>query len=808
MRRCGRGKGSMRMRVAGCLGWLGMMGFGGVASATAMTEGEALMEMKERLAAEYAGTSSAGAVAGIVAQLEAAGRFADLGYGDTGAYEEHLNRLKDMAWWYREKADAGGADAILLADLALGLDWWLREDFTDGNWWWRRIGFPRRLAPLLNTVGADLEGAHGEVHSRLLAYFDRVHDQLLIDPRGGGANLADMSYYALQGAIHEEAGGRIATLRDDGFGPALAIQSSSSDADGLRVDGALMAHGPQLYNGTYGHEHLRSGLRGMTLLRGTPWDLGEAGMAFAETLLLEGVAALVHGDWLDYNAMGRALSREGSHRQAAAFLDDIDRLLSLDPARGAELEALRDEIAGDDATTGGGVRSLWTAGFVGMQQPGFYTSVRMVSQRNEYNESGGGQGLKNRYFGDGVNFLLVDGNEYDGTQPLWNYEQLPGITAEQDGTTRPETDWGVRGRNRFAGAVTDGAAAVAAMRIEHDGLRGWKAWFLFDGIVVALGSDLRAPESTAPVFTTLNQALATTEARYGYGGAAESIPGEDNIQWNGPGWAWQGGIGYFIPEGNDVVTLQRQTVSGRWSDIGTGSDALISREIFTLCLDHGVQPDGASYAYFAFPAVDAATAEAVAAAPGVEILRKDNAVFAVRHADGGRTGIVFLRGEEPVLLPGGMTVASDKPALVLLREGDGLYDFYAADPLYEAGTVTLTVNRRLEGPDAVPGAEHTSLSVALPTGDSRGAPTRAAAIGELAPDLLRVHRGGEGLPEVRARSRTGWAYQLEQSGTMEAGSWNTQGAPVPGTGGDLVFPLAEPGAGFPDFYRVRIVPEP
>ncbi|NBD38956.1 MAG: hypothetical protein GVY10_10335 [Verrucomicrobia bacterium] len=798
----------MRIRVAGCLGWLGMTGFGGVVSGTAMTEGEALAVLKERLAAEYGGSSSAGEVAGILAQLEAAGTFADLGYGGTDAYEEHLERLTDMAWWYRQTADAGAADAALLADLADGLDWWLREDFTDGNWWWRMIGFPRRLAPILNTVGEELEAAHGEVHSRLLAYYSRVHDELLVDPRGGGANLADMSYFALQGAIHEESIARIDTLREEGFGAALAIQSSSSEADGLRVDGALMAHGPQLYNGTYGHEHLRSGLHGMALLRGTPWDLGEAGMVFAETLLLEGVAALVHGDWLDYNAMGRALAREGSHRQGAAFLDDIDRLLALGSTRGAELEALRDEIAGDDATTGGGVRSLWTAGFVSMQQPGFYTSVRMVSQRNEYNESGGGQGLKNRYFGDGVNFLLVHGNEYDGIQPLWNYERLPGITAEQDGTTSPETDWGVRGRNRFAGAVTDGTAAVAAMRLEHDGLRGWKAWFLFDGIVVALGSDLRAPESTAPVFTTLNQALASTEARYGHGGDAGGIPEEGDLQWDGSGWAWQGGIGYFIPAGNDVVNLQRQIVSGRWSEIGTGSDTLFSREVFTLGLDHGVRPDGASYAYFAFPAVDAAAAQAVAAEPGVEILRRDTRALVVRHPGSGRTGIVFLRGEEPVLLPGGMTVASDRQALVLLREGDGLYDFYAADPLYEAGTVTLTLNRPLEGTDAVPGAEPTAFTVPLPTGDHQGGTTRAPAIGELAPDLLRTHRGGAGSPELRARSRTGWAYQLEQSPTMEAGSWEAHGEAVPGTGGELEFPIAEPGAGSPDFYRIRIFPEP
>jgi chondroitin AC lyase len=687
-----------------------------------------LEALKATLFSNYIDSGSETLVNGYLSKLNLNGSFSDIQYSNSSTYELHVSRLKEMSNVFLSETTALGGDAGLLESISNSLDWWLTTDYIDSNWWWTYIGFPNRLAPLLPTLGPELESNHPAVYAKLVAYFDRVYDHLLVNPHGGGANLADMSYYALIGAIMESDVEKINTLLQSGFSPVLNVIPKSSSADGLRIDGTIFSHGPQLYNGTYGHELLNSSLKSIALLRGTIWDLGDEAIPFIEKVLIDGAARMSYGNWFDYNAMGRAIARPGSHDQASTFLNDVELVLTLEPDNQFLLENLRDEIKFDgsqDNTVLEGVTSFWYSDFLTYRKPDYYTSVRMVSTRTMYNEKGNGEGLKNRYFGDGVNFVLVNGNEYDKIQPVWNYEQLPGITAEQNGTTSPSVNWGEIGVSTFAGSVNDGDAAVAAMRLSHDGINGWKSWFVFGDVIVALGSDINGANSSSPVYTTLNQKISGTgeAATYSLLGTESTVSLGQSATLNSASWVWQENIGYVIPGGNSVAKLDITTQSGAWSEIGTGGSSTVSEDVFTLVLDHGVKPFDETYEYMLLPGASLEETRAFAQNPTVEVLSNTESIQAVHDHQSGKYGVAFLASGRSVTLPNDLVIQSYGRIVAIVEESFGVYKLTVADPNHSLSAVTLVINRQLEGEGAAPsGTNKTQLSIALPQGDYKGAP--------------------------------------------------------------------------------------
>lgn len=711
-------------------------------------ESAGFQTIQSRMFSKYIGNGQESTVNNALSRLEATGAFSDLGYTTTGHYETHIARLVQMANAYHDDGTSMAGDADLLGHLARSLDWWLVRDYINPNWWWTYIGFPKRLAPLISTMGDVLEAQYPAVYAKLLAYYDRVFDYLLVNPRGGGANLADMSYYALLGAVSEMDVTKLDRLMKDGFGPTVQVLPSSSQADGLRVDGTIYSHGPQLYNGAYGLELLKSSLSAIELLRGTPWDLGGEAIPYVEKILIDGLAKMSYGDWLDFNAMGRGVSRSGSHRKANEFLGQIDALLALEPDNPVALRNLRDEIrygGSREGTLLTGVDSFWYSDFLSYRRPAFYTSVRMISSRTKYNEKGNGEGFKHRYFGDGINFVLVKGNEYDSIQPLWNYERLPGLTAEQDGSVNPSINWGDWGRDSYAGSVNDGESAVAAMRLDHDRVKGWKSWFLFGDRIVALGSGIDAPMSSAPIFTTINQKMATSErmARVSELGVESQIGLNQQATLENASWVWEGDIGYVIPDGNDLVKLDLSQTSGSWRDIGTGSTSPLQGNVFTLLLDHGARPSNAGYHYTILPGTSIEETAAYAADPNVEVIANTDQLHAVHDKESGKSGVAFLADGGSVSLPDGIEIGSDRAVLLLVEHYLGVYCFTVADPQHALATVTLRVNRQLEGAGVRPvDATDSEIVISLPTGDFKGSPASHIFIDPAVPGArLSLHLG-------------------------------------------------------------------
>ena len=233
------------------------------------------------------------------------------------------------------------------------------------------------------------------------------------------------------------------------------------------------------------------------------------------------------------------------------------------------------------------------------RRPGWYAAVRMNSVRVRPIEDGiNWDNALGRYFSDGVCLITRTGREYDNITAVWNWTRLPGTTLPATPVTSTrQLRWTLRsqGRSRllgesgFVGGVTDGICGVAVFTMNLDGVKAKKAYFFDSDSVRQLVCGIN---STSPfeVATTVNSCLRNGEIR------------------QGPGWFWHDGIGY---RGSGMkLTAGRRTGDWRYLEGGLSEPMPVSRELFTLSIEHGLAPRGASCEYTILPG---ATPEATAA---------------------------------------------------------------------------------------------------------------------------------------------------------------------------------------------------
>ena len=692
--------------------------------------------LQDRLFDRYLDAGPPAAEVGqVLSVMDEDGQFTDLDYEDTplADFRDHLSRVSLLFTAYYRSGTVYHGDADIFAAGAVALEWWLREDYRDPNWWHTYIGFPARLARVTPIAGRDLRADFPEVYTLLIAYHRRVLDYLRGNPMGGGANLSDMGYFSLLGAVVDEDEAWVRALIAESFDPAIRVLGKDDEFEGWQVDASMHAHGPQLHNATYGYALMNSATRAVRLLFGTAFDLGEEVVELLQWQLLEGVQRMTYGNWFDYNATGRGISRPSSPRFASGFANIVPFILEMDPSRPEALQAFRERVLNGGPTPGNtfhGAQAFYRSDFLTRVQRNAYTSVRMVSNRTIRNEMGNDEGRKNRYFGDGVHLTLIHGDEYDTAPVLWDYARIPGVTARQVSNLRPNNIWGERGRASYAGSLTNGNRGLAAMVKDFDGMRGRKSWFLTRGGTVALGSGIGVvhPSLRDDVFTSVNQTQyegGVWIVPAGEDGEEVALPFERDLE--GEAVVWHRGIGYYFFPENGTIRVKASTVSANWSEVGV-SEGEVTGDMFSLYLDHGSIPQDAGYAYMISPWVSPAGAHAVLDQPPVEILSRDSMVHAVEEVRCGTIYAAFWEAGE-LVVDERRSISVDGPALVMVSETLGEWSLMAADPEQAAETLTVTVTGWSMGGSGFErlGEDPYQFDLDLPQGDHTGAAVRVSA---------------------------------------------------------------------------------
>jgi chondroitin AC lyase len=601
-----------------------------------------------------------------LASMQPDGSWSDEVYSDTNREHwkavEHLPRLMSIVKEYYRRGSTIAAQPNVLNRCLTSLRFWLMKDPHNVNWWHNEIGVPQQMGEILILLGSDapedLRHAGTELMKR--ANWEKQT----------GANLTDETrIQVMRGCIVGST-----DLVSQAYARTWQeVRLAGAGEDGMQADHSFHQHGPLLYCRGYGTVFADDIVEFVNYARGTSFEMPGDRQDLFDAYLLGGPLWMTRGGSWDFGACGRGIVRAGALH--GTNLGEIRPMAGFDGKYQQDLQPATTRLeAGDDKTEPIGNRQYWLSDYMAHRRANYFASVRMYSTRTlDTDGLTNGENRKTHHIADGATCLMVNGDEYFNIFPVWDWLKIPGTTVEQNTPLEPKLV-SHKGKSGFVGEVSDGTYGCAAMDLVTGPLQASKAWFCFDDEIVCLGAGISC-KTANPVFTTVNQCLLHGPANEG---SANKMK-----------WVWHDSIGYILPAVT-IVHLTSATQTGRWSDIGTGSDEPVSEKVFSLCIDHGSTPGDAKYEYVVLPGADQNQTIAESQNLPVKVIENSTALQAVEQSQLKQVEAVFHQAGK--LHTNGLDVAVDQPCLAMLkREGDHL-QVSVSNPLNAAMTVNMIIN--------------------------------------------------------------------------------------------------------------------
>lgn len=362
-------------------------------------------------------------------------------------------------------------------------------------------------------------------------------------------------------------------------------------------------------------------------------------------------------------------------------------------------------------------------------------AVSMYSERIQNTEIMNHENRFGWHQNNGMTYLYDADNQY--TENYWNTVnplRLPGTTVVpvNIGTGKPDGSGFAQGgdfcsKESWVGGTSIGNYGVSGMSFSGEtqgieggapvsyapDLKGKKSWFMFDDEIVCLGAGITNKNMELPVETTIenkklrkdgsNQLLVNgekTELPVKEANVKELVERTADVSgtsFEQVNWAHlEGnqsvGTGYYFPEENTEIQVRRGQTTGSWKDVGT-FEGESTENYLEMWVDHGQNPENASYSYVLLPETSAEETENYAQAPKVTILENSSEVQAVRHETLKITGINFWQ-EQGGSIDG---ITSDKAASVMLQETEqGTVKISVSDPtMKNKGNIQLTLEKEI-----------------------------------------------------------------------------------------------------------------
>jgi chondroitin AC lyase len=640
--------------------------------------------------------------------LRETGGWRDIDYDDVSRTHwgpaNHPARLAQLAEVYCVDPDETVKDAVLR-----GLQFWVDKDPQSDNWWWNCISSPRDLSKTLllmgDVVSTDLVAATALLVHR--STFKRT-----------GANLTNEASNLLVLAC---AIGDVDLLRESIAQLTGEIRVAIGE-EGIQVDNSFHQHGPQLQMSSYAEVFARDATEHGLLFDGTQFALSDVQISALSEFVREGQQWFTWGHRVDFHGMGRGIGRTGGTGGAGGMRLIAQRMAQIDPTHKETYDAIvarsKDELA-PDVNAPKGNRHYYRSDVM-VHRPGhFHTSMRMHSTRTYGCEVRVNQeNLKGYHVSDGAYFVMQSGDEYLDIQPVWDWRKLPGVTYRETDEPFPYGgDVLQHGKTNFVGGVSDGHVGVAAMDWVKDDVRARKAYFFFDEGFVCLGAGISA-ELDEKVATSVNQCLLNGDVLV----LCESLTemGRGRLEGGRVRGVHHDGIGYYFL-GNQNVVVRSDAQTGSWKDLEANSKhkELMTKDVFSLWVDHGEQPSDGSYAYAVMPGMGRELFVDKAGVFPFAILKQTSAVQAVEFADQGLVQIAFFEAGGLQVL-GGLDVEVNMPCLVMVqKEGRGLV-LSVADPTQKLNQIQFKLDGLFEGDGAVVDGTSTVVTIDLPQDEWAG----------------------------------------------------------------------------------------
>ncbi|NEE02242.1 polysaccharide lyase family 8 super-sandwich domain-containing protein [Phytoactinopolyspora halotolerans] len=192
----------------------------------------------------------------------------------------------------------------------------------------------------------------------------------------------------------------------------------------------------------------------------------------------------------------------------------------------------------------------------------------------------------------------------------------------------------------------------------------------------------------------------------------------------GAHWAHLEGVGGYLFPGGARLHALREERTGSWRDVSeVGSPDPITRRYLTMWVDHGADPDAASYAYVLLPGASAArTAELaaeLAAEEGLEIVANTPDLQVVRVPRLGVTAANFWRAGTA------RKITVDQPCSIMISERGDTLSVAVSDPTQLQDSLSIELRhagyRRWTGDDTITvDTTHPSIKLRVDTSGADG----------------------------------------------------------------------------------------
>lgn len=543
-----------------------------------------------------------------------------------------------------------------------------------GNWYHFEIGGPRGI---LEATALTRSVVPDQLRTDLAAAFAHfVPDPKYMYPPGDdryklstGSNRLFLCQNALVAAALTDDAERV-ELAAGGVPEAIELTTSG---DGLYFDGSLIAHTNVPYTGTYGRALVTASSYILAMLGGTQWDLEpEQVEPFRQSVVRSFVPWTSEAQTMP-PVCGRAVGRDNTNSawlmagilmHAEGAPEEYARewqgyvkgwlqkstdvpYFTLRPLAEALLALKLLESDVPALSEPPGPRLFPEMDRVLARGEGWCFSLATASLRTRGFETQSNENTKAWHQGSGARYLYLESEQaqYINWFPTVDPYRMPGTTIDTQPHEQSENG---RGSFDFVGGSQVGGNRADDGFYQHPAYAGWVqhlqsyestmvaklSWFFLGDSIVCLGADITGG-SDHPVETILeNRAIKTEEMQQWHiDGAVVPESGEDGWRASFPGvrrLTLPGVASFIMLDRPREVEFLRETRSGAFADIAQGGSTEVHTNTFhTAWMDHGVKPDGASYAYLMVPLAGPKEARRWARDPAVDVLRNDGEVQAV-----------------------------------------------------------------------------------------------------------------------------------------------------------------------------------
>lgn len=632
-------------------------------------------------------------IAQLIKSIQPDGSWPGINYQDVSRtgfqHSRHLENMLALSCAYKKPTSKSYMDPRIKKGIYAALDFWIEHDFICENWWWNEMGTPNLMINTLLILDADLtekqrqQGLKIAGRANLKAFGARPGGDLIqIAAMVGKQGLFSRDEELVKNVVKVMAE-EIKVTTGRGLKPDLSFHH--------RTDNVISTL-------SYGTGYASSFAYWAVKTAGTKLTLPDEAMKLLVDYFIDGICqSMVYARYPDPGAKNRDISRNGA---LAPSNPGIARnLLLASNYRKEELEDIVEIRNGEKKPDLSGTRFFWHSEYFTHQQPDYFTSVRMHSNRgNNMEEPYNEEGLKNHHYADGSNFISHTGKEYFNIFPVWDWQKIPGATIVQKPELPHWKEIAKKGRTDFVGAITDGEFGAAAFDFisVHDPLKVRKAWFFFDKEYVCLGNGINS-EAENEVATTINQCLLNQNVVVKNNNKEVTLQKGDHTL-DDVSWVYHDSIAYIFPSAT-TLHLKNSIAKGKWKEINhqvSASVEEVQEEVFTLWLDHGIKPREAGYAYMVVPGIGVPEIEDYSKNSGIIILTNSPEMQAVTNNKLNISQVVFYKPGK-LEIANGLVLTAGSPCMVMLKtDKNGIQKITISDPTHKLKSIRLGISARLQ----------------------------------------------------------------------------------------------------------------